>query len=260
MNLLVNLYSESKLIREGSKTLGSLRKKGCEVIDDLSGYESQVACTVDEDYHIRSVLTAKDSEREYSEFMGKISDSHLEIEKLGVCRYAKEYTTIISLEDSLDYILHRKCGADLQAVRSIEGYDVLSRNLLKFNFDGLLGFTVDSLCGVDPKLDAFIASLVKDTPEHTDGVENEFLLEFVKSVILESCSIIEYVGLYYNSVQSKGTSVIRGKSFCSFVLTTAERQDGEIVIVSEGYSNYKLKVRSFAKKEYAQNLNLRYAE
>lgn len=258
--MLINLYKETRLIRESSKAIGLLKGRGCEIVDDLSFYNQEVASTVDEEFHIKSVLKVLNDKRQYTEFSGRICDSHIEIEKLGVCKYAKPYTTIISLEDSLDYILHRLCGASIQAIRSIPGYTELSRSLLKFNFDALYSFTVESLLGVDEKLDKFISSFVKDTPEHLEDIEMEFLLGFARAIISEASSIVEYVSLYYNSIQPKDMSVIRSKSFCSFVLTTAERLDMDLIIRSEGFDDYVLKVRSFGKKEYLRKIDLKYAE
>ncbi|MNE90610.1 hypothetical protein D3C80_1881480 [compost metagenome] len=53
---------------------------------------------------------------------------------------------------------------------------------------------------------------------------------------------------------------MRSKNFCSFVFSTASKMDGDLIIKSEGFDDYTLKIRSFAKKEYSQNLDLKYAE
>lgn len=259
-SLLIDLYKETKLLRESSKVLGILRGKGCDILENLDYYDKEVAASLDEEFHIKSVRGNRDQKRNYEELFGKISDSHNEIEKLGVCRYGKPYTTIISLEDSLDYVLHRLSGASIENIRNVRGYDTLSRALMKLNYEALQGFTVDSFLSLDARLDKYVMSLFSKVDD-SDGMEqNTFLLSFIRNILMEASSVTEYVSFYFNSLQEQGTSVIRSKSFCTFVITSAQKLDGEIIIRDSGYEDYKLLVRSFEKKEYASNIELKYAE
>jgi hypothetical protein len=258
--LLIDLFKDTRLINENSKNLGLLRNRKCDVMEDLSYYEQEVACSIDKGFHISSVLSNKDAPRSYFDFYGKISDSHNEIEKLGVCKYAKPYTTILSLEDSLDYILHRLCKADIAKVRSISEYDLLSRSLLKLNFDGMKGFTFEEFFKADTNVEKFLLSMYNSVPSESEDKNHDFLLSFVSSLIKEVSAVAEYISFAYNASLDKDTSVIRSKSFCSFVLTTSNKLEDELVIRSDGFDDYSLKVRSFERKEYLSGLELKYSE
>ena len=252
--MLIHLFQDEDLINKSSTKLGQLRTRNCDIITDLSHYHQEVAASADAKFHIDSVIKTMHTSRSYREIFGKITDSHSEIEKLGVCKYAREYTAIVSLEDSLDYILHRLSGADVSKIRNIFGYREISRGLLKLNYEVLEFFNFSSLFDVDTKLNSYLDKLLEQAAEG----EVPFLNLFIQDVLTESSKVIEYIGFFYNDTLPD--SAIRSKTFCSFIISTATHVEDEILIHSQGKDDYRIKVRSFKKGEYLNKTDILYIE
>lgn len=251
----IDLYKDRNISAELNKNVGNLRTKGCDILDDLTYYEQASFSGFDQSYHVRSVLEHKNKKREYYDMYGKICDSHIEIEKLGVCRYAKPFTTILSLEDSLDYVLHRLTGASIDKIRSIPQYTLLSRSLLKLNYEVLDQASIAPLFGVDARLDDYLINIIEDSaPEG----EHAWAFKFIGSLLAQASTIVEYASFCYKLMRPPGECVIRSKSFCSFVMTSSQHLEEEVILSSEGVSDYPIQIRSFGRKEYLQGVDLKY--
>jgi hypothetical protein len=261
--LLVNLFENPKLITAHEKILAKLKGRNCDILEDLSFYQEEVAASgesTDKSYHINSVLENMNKERRYKEYFGKIADSHIEIEKLGVCKYAKPYTTIVSLEDSLDYILHRLCKAEVSNIRSIPNYFEVSRAILKLNYKGMEGLNFNWLMNADGNLARFLVEMHENTNDDSDNRAGDFVHEFINRLIQEVSHVTEYISFYYNTLLERDSSVIRSKSFCSFVISTDKKLDDVLYLRSAGFEDYAIRVRSFERKEYLHSSELRYVE
>jgi hypothetical protein len=233
----------------------------CEVIDNLDIYKTKSSEDFDEKFHIESVVKAMGTDRKYYRIFGDMYDSHNEIEKLGVCKHCRKYTTIISLEDSLDYILHRLSGCSTDKIRQLSDYDRVSRALMKLNFDALEGIHFGDLRMLDDKMAAFLDKILLEVGTNSDeeDISAEFVERFASTLFSELKRVLEYVVFNYLFSLNKGVAVLRSKSLCSFVLSSYERLETDIIIKSEGYEDYSIKVRSFEKWQYLEDFKLKYA-
>lgn len=257
--MLIDLYKDYDVSKNLNQRIGLVKKRLCTVEADLSYYNNEVACSSDTDFHIKSVLETFRVPRSYDDLYSNSCDSHNEVERLGVCKHAKKYTTIVSLEDSLDYVLHRLSKCSVMAVRSMSNYYDFSRSLLKLNLDFLEKFSVEHLLNLDENLDKYLVSLLYDE-DGNEKSDEDYMLSFIKDVLNEVGRVVDYVGLYFKEAQPEKSCVTRSKSYCSHILSTDEKLDNVIIIRSEGFDDYQIRVRSFTRMEYFKNVDLRYVE
>jgi hypothetical protein len=243
-----------------SQPLGYMITRKIELVEGLDDYLTKSASDPDTAYHIKSVLAAKEeTKRTYTNVFGNMMDFHHEVEKLGIVKHRLRYTSIISLEDSLDYILHRLSGADMENIRAIPNYKSISRALLKLNYDAL-----DAEFGVFSSADKKLASYMENLYMEVEVEDEEerslkFVDKFVSAVIREVQLVLEYVAFSYYFAQERNTFIPRSKSLCSFVATCQNNLQEELILQSPGFSDYTLYVRSFERWKYCENIALEYA-
>lgn len=262
MSLHVSLYRDSKITNSLNQQVSHLIKKLPKVTLDLSDYNEKIGVNPDQQYHIDCVKSAFGKERTYTNFYHAVSDSHHEIEKIGASLYSRNYTVIVSLEDSLDYILHRLSGASMSSVRSLSNYTELSRDLMKVNLDRLDNHNFSSLLNLDTKLDSYLSRIYEEAGKQLiergdSDVETLFADRLMKNILEESDSIISYLGFYYR--QQVKEAAVRSKSYCSVVIASDEKMNDELIIESTGFDNCNLQARSFECREYFDKTELHYA-
>lgn len=255
----IDLFEDSSIIVRAGQPLGYMADRKCEVVENLDIYKDKIAEDLDEKFHIESVVKASGTDRTYVRLFGDMTDSHNEIEKLGVCKHCRRYTTIISLEDSLDYILHRLTGCSVEKARSLTSYDVVSRALMKLNFDAMEGIEFGHIMETDPAVSSYLDKLYSSLDCEEENKQFEFLSMFTSSMFSEIKRVLEYTVFEYLFSLDKGTAVLRSKSLCSFVLTSDKKLEDELIIKCEGFEDYRLKVRSFEKWQYLEDFKLKYA-
>lgn len=248
--------------------IGYMVGRDCDILTDLSAYETASSSDLDRQFHIDSVRENFRKDRKYMEIPVGMSDSHIEIEKLGVCKHQKAYSVILSMEDSLDYLLHRLTGARLDNIRNVPDYKQISRALLKLNYPALGDKNIGVFRDCDEKIDEYFEKLFieakGDTPnEKVDNVQSEFFM----SVLKELKWVLDYTTFHYfltkkNSPEfasKSGGLVLRSRSFCSFVMTSDVKLEDELILRCEGNDDYRLQVRSFERNEYFESMSLSYA-
>lgn len=264
--MLINLFEDKNLVTKSGKLLGYMTtQRPYELADDLTRYDSLSSEDLDTRFHLESVKDYKGLSRTYTNIFGCLTDSHNEIEKLGVCKGHKRWNVIVSLEDSLDYILHRLCGADMNNIRNMPNYKQVSRALLKLNYEAMVASFGD-LREADEKVDSYFTQLFSSTEtEDLEEAALNFQKTFVLKIMSQLSTILEYVVLayYYDTVESagykKGALVLRSKSLCCFVLSSDVKIEEELIIKSPGFEDYTLKIHSFEKYEYLEKMSLEYA-
>lgn len=260
--MLIDLFKDTSLLVRASRPLNYMRKnRDCEIEEDLSDLLSLRASDPDTAYHLESIQRNMFiADRKYSSIFNNWSDSHSDIEKLGVCKYQLDYTVIISLEDSLSYLLHRLCGADMERIQSIKDYKYISRGILKLNYDIIENYNFNVLSDADPAVAAYMDTLYSSCEaEDEEDRSNEFIAKFIKEIMGMLSAVLEYVVFYYYTHSGNKSLKLRSQSFSSFVLTSDTKVEDTIEIVSEGYQAHTLIVRSFATREYISNVSLEYA-
>lgn len=235
-----------------------LANRKCDIVGDLSCYDQMSSEDLDTQFHIESVNKNKGRARTYSDIMGSITDSHIEIEKLGVCNYHRKYSVIISMEDSLDYLLHRLSGSSIESVRNMPNYKNVSRALMKLNYSALED-DFGSLRECDPKVDEFFSKIfVESAGDSIEQKSAEFQKQFVISLWSELKKVLEYTALTYYFA-NEGNLVLRSKSLCSFVMTSNTKMEDKLTLRSKGHDDYTIFVRSFERNEYLEKIDLEYA-
>jgi hypothetical protein len=226
---------------------------------DISQVINKSPKDLDHKYHLDSVKGSYTvTNRQYEDIFGVKVDTHSELEKLGACQYCEKYTVIISLEDSLDYILQRLTGCSLDSVRSISSYKVLSRSLLKLNYESLEDLDLGYLLNLDPKLDEYF-NLIYSSVESEDPY-SAFLEKFVGDLLRECDRILNLISIeFYHKCREVTDSVkLRSKSTCSYILTSSEKLEEEIIIRSSQVEDYTIKVKYFDLMEYSERYNESY--
>ena len=277
----VNLFANDRIMNSYSRDLHHLSTKPVDigVVFGQNVDRYKVANPEDSSdvlFHKAHALGYFDVRKKtYENCFGALYDRHHELAKLNILLGYGPYVTIISLEDSLDYVLHSLCGCNIQKVREIPKYQELSRALLKLNFgENLYNFAISDFVGIDPKLNHFIKQLELDAKasmlEGEDAVDEEedseefneildvrFLTAFITKIITKVDDINKYLG--YNYKLERGEAVtVKSKSACSFVLAAKERFEHNMTIKAPGCDDYTLYVRSFERGEYETKIDLPY--
>lgn len=269
----VYLYENSKICSSYARDLHHLSTKPFQVDlsygVDLSIYKKdEMFDSIDKRFHRDRALEASNvNVKTYSTLFGSLlSDYHHELCKLNVLRGFDQYVTVISLEDSLDYILHSICGCDISAVRNIPNYFDLSRGLLKLNTEEFMNFSMGSFIDIDPELNKYLISLEakaaksleeEDDEEELTDINQKVLTYFIKDITERSDTINKYLGYWYKR-ERPDTTVVKSKSLCSFILSSKEKYVHPLTLSTADKCDYDIMIRSFERYEYAENISLRY--
>lgn len=181
-------------------------------------------------------------------------DTHHELEKLGIGSDSKKYTLIISLEDSLDYILAYLTKCDIRAVRNINNYKELSKSLLTtYYVSENFKLNTNVLIGIDNNLDSYLYKLHRKY----DNNPQKIAINFQKDILETTYMLLRVItGIF----KSHSSSVIRSLGSCSAVLTNANPITYNIVLENrEGLDSYTLNIGCFERFDYLNNLNFEWS-
>lgn len=200
--------------------------------------------------YLESVNTFLDiSQRNYVKaFDSILIDTHHDLEKLGIGHDARKYTLVISLEDSLDYILAYICKCDVKAVRSISNYKTLSKGLLSAYYAPQnFNFNSEILRGLDANLDKYLENLYYENK--CDPSMTTFNLH---KQILETGNML--LRMITGMFKLYSGAVIRSLGSCSSVLTSDKPYEGFITLENKnGIPSYTLQVGCFERYSYINN-------
>ncbi|WP_304427858.1 hypothetical protein [uncultured Clostridium sp.] len=182
-------------------------------------------------------------------------DTHHELEKLGIGSNANKYTIIISLEDSLDYIVAYLTKCDVKAIRNIDNYKELSKSLLTTYYDSKdININTNMLIGLDNNLDRYLYNLHNDY----DNDARKIAIHFQRDILETSYMLLRIITGIFKHYSS---SVIRSLGSCSAVLTSANYIDYNIVLENkEGIQPYTLNIGCFERFDYLKNLNYEWSK
>ena len=246
----IDLYNTGDdILREKKQLVGYLVGRQLKVIDDIDEYMSFRADDIYTQQHIRDVISNIDKERKYTSIFGKAKDSHFEIEKLGICKGCKKYTTILSLEDSLDLILHNLCDCDYDLLfNNIKDYQRISRGILSVNYDIMGNLTLNNLLGIDTKLDDYLISMNASSDD-----SYKFLEKFYSSILDNAGELAECLAvLVKKDLAKRGIKIVyRSKGYCSFVFTSDVPINEDLIINGK----YGIRLNSYEAKEYTKYAN-----
>ena len=245
----IDLFNSSDLLREKKRLAGYLTKRNLEIVNDVSEYASFTSKDVFTEEHVKSILANISRERKYNTVFGKTVDSHLEIEKIGVGNGCKRYTTVLTLEDSLDLILSRLSGCSYNKIfMRLQNYKLFSRAILNINYNLMSDLSFDNLLNLDDSLDNYLVRLSADSKDNS-----EFLKRFYAEVIKNAGDLIEYLAIALKeTLKRKNIDIVyRSKGLCSYVFTS-DIPINDILELEDGYS---IKLNSYEMREYSKHVN-----
>lgn len=181
-------------------------------------------------------------------------DTHHELEKLGIGSNSNKYTIVISLEDSLDYILAYLTKCDIRAVRTIDNYKELSKSLLTtYYISKNFKLNTNALIGLDNNLDKYLYDLHRKYEDNPQKIA----IKFQRDILETAYMLLRIItGIF----KCHSNSVIRSLGSCSAVLTNANPISYNIVLENrEGLEPYTLNIGCFERFEYLDNLNFEWS-
>lgn len=250
--MLINLFKDDSICEKTGKIKAPLVRRDFILSTDIENYKN---CTSDDPYvqwHAKEVLSKCNKNKSYTNKMIDIKmDTHIELEKAGLGKDDRPYRTIVSLEDSLDYILASVCKGDWRNIYKMPNYRDISRALLNLNLDAIGDLNFENLIGLDEELNKYFLNLCK----YNDNVKR-IIYFFYRDILLKgqdiACYIAVYLKYYY---QEQGVKlVVKSMSGSSVVLTSPI----DIDIKVELPDDYSIFVKSFKPNEYLYSSNFEY--
>lgn len=206
-------------------------------------------------------------------------DRWLEIEKLGMSRYSRKYSTVISFSDSLDLILSSMLSInDKQLVREAISnkcnYVAMSRGILTQNEYLLDICKASDLVNVHPKLDEFLAYLYQSTDKSKMRDYNGGIVDLSSLVcdtaeekfnMLFNCYVLRYarnilasiVTNYYRELKENNSNsiLLSSEGVSEMVMYSDIDINEDIKIIMPSGEELIATVRSFKEKEYANYIS-----
>lgn len=223
-------------------------------IDDIGQY---VVCYNDNALEEYKNKLKKDVEngRSYRHIGAAGSDSLFEVEALGIAKYCKKYVAILDLSCALDYVLHRLCKCNMEAVRNIEEYQTISYAIMNYDFERTEQILFDSFFQVDPRLDEYFIRLLESTDDVTISSDNRMnwvINRFYMDILGMANNIKNYTMTFMQSRLKSGTFAYRSKSFSSALAATSNLLDEQIIFHQDGYEDYNVELRCYEPFGYVR--------
>lgn len=176
--------------------------------------------------------------KRYFEVLDSYQDSHFIAEMLGLNEIRFKYYSIISLENSLDFLLSLMINSNLNELKyTMNDYDRISKSLLTLDTYNL-DFSFECFQYNDSKLDSYIESELMPLKDKTLNI-------FMHNLHKISTKVISYAGFkLLKSIGSSNASV-RSLGRCR-LLIGSNTQILDSIDVSYGELNkYRLFINSF---------------
>lgn len=187
------------------------------------------------------------------------SDSYAEIELLGIGEYSKSFTVTIDFSRALDFILSELTMCRQSSIRSMPDYDTVSEALLNYNFDKVGNINFNKFMGLDPYLDLFITSIIK---QHSEELKTLSIRETTYSVLTDFYGQVtqflqdvqNYVARAISIEMPRTQSVYRSKTLSTIILSSNIPVTEEILLKGE-HGDTVLSPQSYRMYEYAKKLS-----
>lgn len=219
-----------------------------EVIKDVNPQMYTVA--VEQSKRVANVIG---NGKRYSRLGDGACDTLFVLEALGVGDSCRKYTVIIDFSNALDYILHRITNCSMENIRKLNDYERVSRCVINQRYSELTDISFQDLFELDDNLAMYLGKLLNATAEEyteKNKIVSEFSAKFYKEITHEVAKIKDYCILYLRKLH-KGDFVYRSKSYAASIATSSIFIDDTIEIISNGYENYTVAVKSYEKFEFA---------
>lgn len=171
------------------------------------------------------------------------------IEFMGYSDYSNDYSVIFSLQDSLDYILHLLCGADIKNIRKIPNYQILSRGILNQYKFLLNELSFSNLIGYDDKLDNYLTKMIFYN-SYDDACRN-----IINEILVTCNNLLKEIGMKYRAFKLNNLDVNEEFKMRSATISTlCFSSTQEVNDTLELAPYYGLIIKSYSKGEYYDNI------
>lgn len=247
MHLSVDLYNNlSDQMYQAQ--VAKLHNKQLSVVGDYSEYLNEMPKTIFEETHLRNLMSASINRRIYRDTLGIMCDSSLDLEVIGVTKYAKDDTVLFTLQDSLDLVLNYLCDVDMNVLRTLPNYQQISRGILNADHTMLDGIPFGDLLGLDSRLDAYLIRINTTSISYEDFL-NKFFIE-----VTSACNTLlhQYVMQYRSYYNDLGLRLpLRSKNISSVVFGSEIEIDDKMELVP----GYFIHIKSYKRCEYINHIN-----
>lgn len=252
MNLHIDLFKDNNICERVGKITAPLVRRDFVLSQDISNYKDFKTDDPAMQFHINEVLSKANKNRTYKHPIFPIKiDSHVELEKAGLGKDDRPYRVIITMEDSLDYVLHLAIGADWRNICKMPNYRLISKGILNLDFDSIGEFSFANLLGLDEKLDEYLANL-----EKYEETLKRVIFCFFSECLTKAQDIVSYIAVYlkYFYEEQNIRLVIKSMSADTIVIAS----NVPINIKLELPDDYSIFVKSFEVNKYLYSNNLEY--
>jgi hypothetical protein len=203
-------------------------------------------------YHAGSVLESLNlSEKTFRYLSSAFCDSHNEIEKLGYHKYFYSFCYLLTLENRLDLVLNKCCGANPENIRKIANYDFVSFTLLNMCADQSDGLFLYTFRGYDRGFDDYLYKCANVTKSELEEDPNIVLERFFGG-ILDTAS--EIILLAAKSIYKTFGVSLRSQGFSNFVFgSLADSKQVEMpseIVFINGDASFTIPLWKFGRGEY----------
>lgn len=231
---------------------------------DLAGLDQYFSNPVKLENYKSSIWKAVEGKRHYSNIGMAACDNLFDIEALGIGTNASEYTLICDFSECLDYILHKTCLCDMEAIRSIEDYKTISKAILNCDFNAInTDYTFEKLISVSPELQNYILHISSEVKKDASVSTKDQVSWIVYTMYREWLSNLQMLKFYVTyyickyGLKNPSNNVIRSYSYSAVVASIGQEFEDSITLHSisgkdpSKYSDYKINVRTYKPYEYA---------
>lgn len=252
MNLYVDLFKDKDICEKVGKITAPLVRRDFVLSQDISNYKTFETDDLTIKHHIKEVLSKAHRNKTYRHPLFPIKiDSHIELEKAGLGKDERPYRVIISVEDSLDYVLHLTTGADWRNIHKMPNYKLISKGILNLDLDTIGNLEFSNLIGLDKEFDKYLAELNK----YEDSIKR-VLYCFFNDTLSKAQDIVSYLAVYlkYYFEEQGIRLVIKSMSADAIVIASNQPIDLKLELPED----YSIFVKSFKVNNYIYSSNIEY--
>jgi hypothetical protein len=258
MILLIHLYSDYDINNDMLRVSKQIETRQFRLIKGVERLPISLAAKRPDVANIFNTVLKND--RQYTvygiKYPGCANDNAFILEACGIGSKSLEYSVILDMSNSLDYILHRLTKCDPMNVRMLENYDHISSNILNLRCEKLEHVTLGTLAALDKRIEHYIRSLVLQI-QQTDYLEDlterevleRVLVSFFTEVLEETAKIKDYCMMYLKK-QLSTTFIYRSKSFAASMATSSVKLEEPLVLKQDSFCDYTVNLKSYKRFEY----------
>lgn len=257
--MLINLFKNEQIVKNSNQLGHQIMTRGFQLDKQLT-YLNEIKSDSDNFLKYREeCFKTAETTRNYSNIISNNYDSHFNLELLGIAKYTRQYTVVVDLSESLDLILSILSNCELEAIRKLNNYTKVSKDILNFELEQSEKISITDIIDLDRNLSRWFNSLTYrkrgsicavDLQDATYSILFSFYTELQNA--LEQTK--DYIGTFLQKVGLPG-SVYRSKSKAAIIVSSDVILDDDEPLLL-GYNGKVSEVKCYCLKpfEYAERL------